>query len=426
MIDGMGTHAPNERIGEAASRLLAMLRCDAGSVSAFPDADLHPRTWEEVLGLAQRHGIAPLLLRALESRGGLDPCPEFARVDLKEARRSTALANLEKYGQFRVIATALREANVPVMALKGLHVAELVYRDIGLRSMSDIDILVPREALQRSIAALQSIEYGFDEDVSGAGPGMLGTKCNIGLAHRRLGVWLEVHWSLAEPQSCYAPPMDDIWSSAVRARLGDAGALVMSPEFLLLYVCAHLACNHVFGFNLRGLCDIAEIVRAHPDMDWDSVIDLGQRHGWTRGVAAAIRLARDHLGAAVPDRVLTSLGGDRLDPELLAEAMEHLVGFSEMPGELTTAPNLLAIAGGSTLMEKFTTLWKRLFVPRAELALLYGVPVDSARIVFCYARRLRDLFRKYAAGAWALWVSDPQLARRAARHARLAKWIGGG
>jgi len=55
------------------------------------------------------------------------------RAPLREARQATALANLEKYGQFRLIATALGEANVPVMALKGLHAAELVYRDVSLR-----------------------------------------------------------------------------------------------------------------------------------------------------------------------------------------------------------------------------------------------------------------------------------------------------
>ena len=403
-----------------------MLRYDAGHAAAIPARELTPQAWDDVLELALRHGVAPLLLRALEANGVLVEYPDRVRTSLEQERRATALDNLRKYGQFRRVAQALRDANIPVMALKGLHVAELVYRDISLRSMSDMDILVPRLEVQRTIAALRSIEYGFDEDVSGAAPGMLGTKCNIGLAHQRLDVWLEIHWALAEPGDCYAPPMDDIWRSAAPARLGDADALVMSSEFLLLHVCAHLACNHVFGFNLRGLCDIAEVVRARPELDWHTFIELGQRHGWTRGVAAALRLARDHLGAGVPSDVLTSLGGDALDPDLLADAMEHLVTFSGMPAELVTAPNLLAVARGSTPWKKCTTLWNRVFVPRAELSLLYGVPEQSPRLALYYTVRLRDLFRRYSASAWALNVSDPRLAAKAARHARLAKWIGGG
>ncbi len=198
----------------------------------------------------------------------------------------------------------------------------------------------------------------------------------------------------------------------------------MSPEFVLLHVCAHLACNHVFGFDLRALCDIAEIARARPD--WDVVADHGRRHGWTRGVAAALRLAHDHLGADIPAQTLAALGADALDPDLLADAMAHLLSFSRMPGELVTAPNLLAVASGDTPWARSTLLWNRVFVPRAELSLLYGVPEHSPRLGLYYAVRLRDLVRKYAASAWALNVSDPRLAAVASRHARLAKWIAGG
>lgn len=413
---------PRERLSPAARTLLALVRhpCKAGATDG-----LTPQAWDETLDLAGRHGVTPLLHRALQAHDLVLVAPEFAKISLEEDRSTTALDNLRKYGEFRRIAQALRKSDIPVMALKGLHLAELVYRDISLRTMSDLDILVPRAELERAIATVQSLEYGFVEDVSGAGPGMLKTKCNIGLAHRRLGVWLEIHWTLAEPGDVYTPPMDDIWRSAVTARLGDADCLVMSPEFVLLYVCAHLACNHVFGFNLRGLCDIAEIVGAYPRIDWEILADHGRHHGWTRGVAAALRLARDHLGAEIPAEALAALSADALDPAMLDEAMEHLLSFSGMPGELTTAPNLLAVSGGGSAWSKCAMLWQRIFVPRAELALLYGIPEHSRRLDLYYAVRLRDLIHRYAAGAWALNVTNPGLSAIAARHVRLKKWISG-
>lgn len=421
-----GRSPQNERLSPIVRTLLALLAHpgETGAAKGMPPLSAH--AWDELLDLARRHGVTPLLHRALPASGLIPVAPDSLRTRLDEDRRATALANLRNYGEFRRIAQTLRDASIPAMALKGMHLAELVYRDISLRPMSDMDILVPRIEVERTIAALRSIEYGFDEDVSGAATGMFGTKCNIGLAHRRFGIWLEIHWTLAEPGDCYAPPMDEIWRCAVPARLGDTDALVMSTEFLLLHVCAHLACNHVFGFNLRGLCDIAEIVRAQPQPDWHAFTDLGKCHGWTRGVAASLRLARDHLGAGVPGEVLAALGGDALGPDLLTDAMEHLLSFSGMAGKLATAPNLLAIAGGGSPWAKCAMLWKRIYVPRAELALLYGVPEHSPRLGLYYAVRLRDLFRKYSTSAWALNVSDPGLAAMAARHARLAKWVAGG
>jgi len=415
---------PHERLSSGAQALLGYLR-SAGARGAVANArDLARQTWDETLEIALEHGVAPLLHRALQSGGALAALPEHVRTRLEQERRATGLLNMRKYGEFRRIVQALSERNISLIALKGLHLADLVYRDISLRPMSDLDILVPRPALERTIAALQSIEYGFEEDVSAAAPGMLGTKCNIGLAHRRLGLWVEIHWTLAEPGDCYAPPMDEISRSAAPGQLGNADVQVMSPEFMLLHVCAHLACNHVFGFDLRALCDIAEIV--HGRLDWEVLADQGRHHGWTRGVAAALRLARDYLGANIPAETLAALGADALDPDLLADAMEHLFTFSGMPGELVTAPNLLALASGATPWAKCAMLWNRIFVPRAELSLLYGVPEHSLRLGLYYAIRLGDLLRKYAAGAWALNVSDPQLAAIAARHARLARWIAGG
>ena len=379
-----------------------------------------------MLALALSHGVAPLLCRTFQRSGTRARIPDSIRRRLIDERRATGLLNLRKYGEFRRIAQDLRERNIPHIALKGLHMAELVYCDISLRPMSDLDILVPRLEVERTIAALQSIEYGFEDDVSGAAHGMLDTKCNIGFTHRRLGLSVEIHWTLAESGDCYAPPMDEIWRSAVPVQLGDADTQVMSPEFLLLHVCAHLACNHVFGFNLHALCDIAEIVRAQPGLDWEVIADQGRRHGWTRGVAAALRLAHDHLGADVPAEMLAALGADALAPDLLADAMEHLLTFSGMPGELVTAPSLLAVASGATPWAKCAMLWNRIFVSRAELSLLYGVPKHSLRLGIYYGIRLRDLLRKYATSAWALNVSDPQLAAVAARNARLARWIAGG
>ena len=390
------------------------------------DGRIAAADWDPVVALALRQGVAPLLLRRLQAANALTAMPATLASQLDEERRATALENLRNYGEFRRAARALRDAGIPLIALKGLHLAELVYRDISLRPMSDLDILVPRDRVERCIAVLRGLEYGYDEELGAAAAAMLDTKCNLGLAHATLGVWLEVHWMLDERHGEPTDPLPDVWKSAVAARLGDAETLVMSPEFLLLHVCAHLACNHSFSFSLHALCDIAEIVRATPALDWAAIAEHGARHYWKRGISAALRLARDYLGVPVPASVLAELGGDALDPGMLADAMTQLLGATSLPDGLVTAPNLLAVSAEKNLRKKAALLWSRAFLPRAELALLYGVPADSPRLPLYHAVRLRDLLRRYAAGAWALNAGDPALAEVAARHLRLQRWISGG
>ena len=58
---------------------------------------------------------------------------------------------------------ALVEADVPVMVLKGLHLAEQVYVETGLRPIIDLNLLVPTERLRAAKTIL--MEMGFGERV---------------------------------------------------------------------------------------------------------------------------------------------------------------------------------------------------------------------------------------------------------------------
>ena len=380
---------------------------------------------KEVATLARLHGVAPLLHERLRATGRLPELPAETREILGAARRLTAFENLRHYAELRRIAKALNGRGIPLIALKGLHLAELVYVEPSLRPMSDMDILVPRERVAEVIAAMQMLGYGSEGDLSGAVRQMLDSKCNLGFAHRRHDVYVEVHWTLSEPDSAYAAPLDQIWARSQAANLGGAEARVMSPEFLLVYVCAHLACNHAFSLNLRALCDISAIVDRYAAIDWDAVIRIGSAHGWRRGVAATLQLAQAQLAVPVPEWVLEALGADRIEPTLLSDALEQILCRTELPRELRNAPNVMGLTGKS-VGGAFATVWRRLFVSRAELALAYGIPVRSPALPLWYALRLRDLVRKYAVSAWTMTVADPRLTAAAARHVRLARWVSSG
>ena len=404
-----------ERLSSSARALLGFLQADGGPGAEARARALSPPAWEAVFALALKHNVAPLLQRALRAGNALAGLPEPVQARLEEARRATALDNLRNYGQFRQIARALHEKKIPLIALKGLHLAELVYRDISRRPMSDLDILLPQAQVEEAIAVLAALDYEREPSPPNG--------YEIKLNHRRLNILVEVHWTLGTQGEHYTPPIEDIWRSAQAAKLGDADALVMSPEFLLLHVCAHLANHHLFALDFRALCDIAEILRGHPALDWKLVIEQGRRHGWGRGVAVALLLARDHVGADVAEVVLTAIGDDTLVPERLADALEQLASFPEISYDLRHLISRRESPIGWPA--KIAMLWKRIFVPRAELAAIYGVSEHAASTNLYYAVRLRDLVRRYAAGARELSLSGPQLAANTARNARLARWING-
>lgn len=409
----------------SASILFTLLRPGVAAGPGPGQASGARADWGAVAALSRRHGVAPLLLRALESRGEVAQVPVETVELLTSERRATAMRNLRHYAEFGRICLALGQKGIACIPLKGLHLAERVYADISLRPMSDLDILVHEQDVPASMAVLRSLDYGADADLGQSAHALLQEKCNLGFRHCRWDVWVELHWKLSEPGDFYSAPMPDIWRTAVPARIGGADALVMSPEFLLLHVCAHLACNHLFSFDLRALADIAEICRAHPGLDWEAFGEQARRHRWRRGVALALALARRFLDAPIPDRALDAVEARTLDPGLVSEALAQLLASPDLPQAMLHAPNLMGLRSGRAA-DRLRVIARRLFVPRAELALLYGVPETSRFLPLYYGVRARDLLGKYAAGARALRDRHSPVSLAADRRDRLAGWVFGG
>ena len=293
----------NAQVTPTARKLLDLLGADGASGTAAHAQALPLHAWEEIIALALSHGVAPLLHRSLQASGGLAAISEPMRTRLNDERRATAFANLRRCAVFRDIALAFAQRDIPLIALKGLHLAELVYRDISLRPMDDVDILVPRAEVGKAVATLQRMGYGPEEEMSSSAEALLDFSHAVALEHRGLGILIELHWTLVKQGYGYEPPMEDIWRTAVPGKLADAEVPLMSPEFLLLHVCAHLACHHSFLLELRALCDIAEIVRAgilavpHGQIEAARALGLGNQQVLTMVVLPqALRVIIPPLG----------------------------------------------------------------------------------------------------------------------------------
>ena len=95
----------------------------------------------------------------------------------------------------------------------------------------------------------------------------------------------------------------------------------------------------------------------------------------------------------------------------------------DLPQALQFAPNLLRLAAAASPLSRLAMLLRRIFIPRTELAALYGIPDQRARILPFYAMRLLDLLRNYAGSVWALVTDRSRLAGTSARNERLAIWL---
>lgn len=97
--------------------------------------------------------LLPLIFRKIEhSNDSLLPV-------LKELYRKTWMKNHQFLKKSQEIITLCNEENIPTMLLKGIPLALVYYKDLGVRPMGDVDLLVPLTSVDRTVELLSKLGH---------------------------------------------------------------------------------------------------------------------------------------------------------------------------------------------------------------------------------------------------------------------------
>ncbi len=115
-----------------------------------------PIDWNRLDTLADRHRLKPFLYRALRQIPGT---PVTVITSLKRECRITATDNLLKLHHYKEVSVLLTEHAIEHLPLKGIFLAEHAYPDSSLRLSGDIDLLVNKDDVFKTIHLLQNHHY---------------------------------------------------------------------------------------------------------------------------------------------------------------------------------------------------------------------------------------------------------------------------
>ena len=114
-------------------------------------------SFDELAIAAEHHGMEPLALAHIE-RTGL-AVPADLRARLRARRTQYAHAAAVRTRVVADVASAMTQAGVPFLVLKGAALAHLLYGDPGLRPMRDVDLLIRKADAGRALDVL--LRCGF-------------------------------------------------------------------------------------------------------------------------------------------------------------------------------------------------------------------------------------------------------------------------
>lgn len=318
-----------------ARALFALLRGDAVEASSQGSAQAGV-DWDAVGVYAHATGLGPLLL---QNAGAQLPPMLATRLRLTarrtQARNTTLLAGLSD------LLHACQAEDLPLLVLKGAYLAPAVYRDLGLRGMTDVDVLVRPADFPRLQAILGTMGYAGKHTDPEKGPGIVKHEWTYKAAADVLrppassatnpylfadnSFHLEPHTSLTE--SWFGLRLDlsaGVWERAIAWEWEGVPALALHPIDCLLHIAVHLIFHLLMGKPaLVQLYDLRRLLESHPDLPFDDPPPLD-----------GYRLASTKPGGSEPSRPESGL----LSRARAAGATAHLLAGLRLAHAAYAAP----------------------------------------------------------------------------------------
>lgn len=265
--------------------------------------------WESVIAVSRRHGLAGRWYRAIETRAGLERLPPAVREQLAADARLAERRALALRWETQCAARALATVDVPLVILKGAAYIALDLPGAATRMSADLDILVPRAALERVEAACRA--HGWRSQVSDTYDDAYFRRWMHELPpmqHTQRGTVIDIHHNILPLTARLCPDPALLLSAA--EPLPDGSACTLAPADLLLHCLVHAFHDGEFLNALRDCLDVADIA-AHFAADdktfWSRLEARARELNFARPAAYGLAAAQRYFGLEVPAATLQGL-----------------------------------------------------------------------------------------------------------------------
>lgn len=264
--------------------------------------------WDRVVRMAAYHGVLPLVGQNLAS---VETVPTDVARRLHGSLVRTAASNLMQAKELGRLKHLFDEADLRIIAFKGPVLASEVYRNLGLRPSTDLDILIESDRYDDVERLLTADGY---RKVVRRDAGKIARSVHRYLAQqipyvKRGNYAIDVHLNVMPPGYDYAYSFDTLYSRSHEVEVGDSLVRGFEWEDLLQVLCYHGIKNRYE--RLKHVCDIAELIQAAPALNWDTIL---RRAVETRGegiLILGLYLSQYYFDVSLPKEVEKRVLGER-------------------------------------------------------------------------------------------------------------------
>jgi Uncharacterised nucleotidyltransferase len=290
--------------------------------------------WGFLIQSAHYHRVLPLLYHTL-TRVSPGFVPEYAMATLRKRFQANTQHSLFLCAELIQVLDLFDRHQVRAIPYKGPMLAAALYGDVSLRQFGDLDIIVPASKVEEARGLLISRGYKPEKEITG---GELRRAIQHGkdlILRRDGGITVELHWGITAHPDPIDFSTDLLWKNLKTLSIAGRAVTMHAPEDLLLILCIHGG-KHRWEY-LVWLCDIAELIRCYPTLNWTHVIEDASSVGGKRILLLGVLLSRELLGAELPENLNRIMEADRVLIQLADQVKAWLTKETHVaaePGEM--------------------------------------------------------------------------------------------
>jgi hypothetical protein len=254
--------------------------------------------WSKILEGAKRHRVERQVLKGLSNLG---LAPEAFVTELRKASQEAAYTSLMQIRETARLAASFRQANIPVMALKGVALSVQTGREPTDRHSRDIDFLIPENCLALADKTIRGAGYTIEgPEIHERVASYLRWNKEVKYSHPENHTLVELHYRLVDNEALLNYEFDELWRDREIIKVGGVDVAVMGRRHLPTYLCVHGAAH-----AWERLCWLIDLAAALPS---PTAVTEAIEFACARGIAVpmlhAILLAHRWLGLSVTESEL--------------------------------------------------------------------------------------------------------------------------
>ena len=273
---------------------LLLKLCTSGTYEVLRN-DIELVDWGKFIRLCEEHKLGPIVFTKILHLS----LPDDIKIQIRELLFANKIYMFDLFRELGVVTKKLGEFDIQICSQKGPVLAEMIYGDVTLRYSKDLDIVVDKEKLDRTIEILLSLGYVL-VDIPYKTIKQKEVYQNVyqecTLFNSEKEIEIDLHWLFYAP-AIFENSIDDFVELSEYDKID--GLRIMSKHDELIYLCFHGGRHR--WFRLIWVYDIYTYLQLFSSEELKLVINKSNKMEVSKFLLEGVYLAHVLFGYSIPD-----------------------------------------------------------------------------------------------------------------------------